>query len=160
MASPHFHMPRISSNTSTGTGQSPFTHITDVCVWALVYAIEWHRGENFSFFFSLFVYFSLNDLFLISFLPKACFCNHGKDSSIYFQWVVTPPEESSRLLLSPFVAAPRKLILKNICLPFWAFREQFRDSVFLICFATLEAHGSWERGSEGTYSWRKHSPLS
>ena len=100
------------------------------------------EGKTSLFFFSLFVYFSLNDSFLISFLPKACFCNHGKDSSIYFQWVVTPPEESSRLLPSPFVAAPREVILKNICPPFWMFREQFCDSVFLICFATLEACGS------------------
>lgn len=39
-------------------------------------------GKNFHFFARL-VYFSLNDSFLISFLPNACSCNHRKDVSVY-----------------------------------------------------------------------------
>lgn len=61
----------------------------------------------------LFIFLCSVCLFLsewfISFLPKACFCNHGRDASIYFQRLVTPPEESSCCLPSPFLPAPGEM---------------------------------------------------
>lgn len=58
------------------------THYEPLCLGIGFMPLNDTGGKTFHFFF-LFVYFSQSDSFLVSFLPHACLCNHGKDASIY-----------------------------------------------------------------------------
>lgn len=58
------------------------THYEPLCLGISFMPLNDTGGKTFHFF-SLFVYFSQSDSFLVSFLPHACLCNHGKDASIY-----------------------------------------------------------------------------